>query len=105
MNPAAVRTIIFGMSGLLAGIAVVARALTTPVVSTAGVGLTIFALIVAVVGGLGSVAGAFLAGILLGVVNTVSAFYIGSYITTIILLVVAGLTIVLRPSGLLGERS
>lgn len=103
VNPALVRTVIFGLSGLLAGVVAVTRAMTTPVVSTAGVDLTIFALIVAVVGGLGSVSGAFLAGTLLGIVNTVSAFYIGSYITTILLLLAAAATIVLRPSGILGE--
>lgn len=105
INPATVRTVIFGLSGVLAGVVAVTRAMSTPVVSTAGVDLTIFALIVAVVGGLGSVSGAFLAGILLGIVNTLSAFYIGSYISTIVLLLAAALTIVLRPSGLLGEGS
>ena len=103
VNPATVRTVIFGLSGVLAGVVAVTRAMSTPVVSTAGVDLTIFALIVAVVGGLGSVSGSFLAGILLGIVNTFSAFYIGTYITTIVLLLAAGLTIVVRPSGLLGE--
>jgi branched-chain amino acid transport system permease protein len=72
---------------------------------TSGFGLTIMALIVAVVGGLGSVSGAFVAGILLGVVNTVSAYTIGSYATTIILLTAAAVTIVLRPSGLFGDRT
>lgn len=105
VNPATVRTIIFGLSGLLAGLVAVTRAMTTPVVSTAGVDLTIFALIVAVVGGLGRVSGAFLAGVLLGIVSTVSAFYIGTYITTIVLLAAAAVTIVLRPSGLLGGES
>ena len=55
------------------------------------------------VGGLGSVAGAFLAGVLLGVVNSLSAHYIGQYITTIILLGAAALTILIRPRGLLGR--
>ncbi len=104
VNPATVRTVIFGLSGVLAGVVAVTRAMSTPVVSTAGVDLTIFALIVAVVGGLGSVSGSFFAGILLGIVNTFSAFYIGTYITTIVLLLAAALTIVLRPSGLLGEK-
>lgn len=105
VNPATVRTVIFGLSGLLAGLVAVTRAMTTPVVSTAGVDLTIFALIVAVVGGLGRVSGAFLAGVLLGIVSTVSAFYIGTYITTIVLLAAAAVTIVARPSGLLGGES
>lgn len=103
INPAVVRTVIFGLSGVLAGVVAITRAMTSPVVSTAGVSLTIFALIVAVVGGLGSVSGAFLAGLVLGVVNSLSAFYIGSYVSTIILLLAAALTIVLRPQGLLGE--
>jgi branched-chain amino acid transport system permease protein len=105
VNPATVRTVIFALSGVLAGVVAVTRAMSTPVASTAGVSLTIFALIVAVVGGLGSVKGAFLAGVLLGVVNTISAFYIGSYITTIVLLLTAAATIVVRPAGLMGNST
>jgi branched-chain amino acid transport system permease protein len=56
------------------------------------------------VGGLGSVAGAFLAGVILGIVNTVSTLYIGTYVTYILLLGAAALTILIRPSGLLGAR-
>jgi branched-chain amino acid transport system permease protein len=106
INPALVRTFIFALSGVLAGLAVVTRSMTSPVtVSSAGIVLTTNALIVAVVGGLGSVGGALLAGVLLGIVNTLSALYIGTYITTIILLAAAALTIVLRPSGILGHGS
>jgi branched-chain amino acid transport system permease protein len=103
INPAAVRTFIFALSGALAGLVAVTRSMTSPVSVTAGFDFTILALIVAVVGGLGSVAGAFFAGVLLGIVSTVSAFYIGQYITTIVLLAAAALTIVLRPRGLLGR--
>lgn len=103
VNPEAVRLMIFALSGVLAGLVAATRSMTGPVTTTAGVDFTILALIVTVVGGLGSVPGAFLAGILLGIVNTVSSFYIGTYITAIILLVAAALTIVLRPSGLLGR--
>ncbi len=102
INPASARTFVFALSAGLAGLVGVTRSMSSPVDVSAGVPLTIFALIVAVVGGLGSVSGAFVAGVLLGVVNELSKFYIGSYITTIILLAVAALTIVLRPGGLLG---
>lgn len=105
INPATVRTVIFGLSGVLAGIVGMTQSMTSPVVSTAGVGLTIFALIVAVVGGLGSVSGAFLAGVVLGIVNTLSAFYIGTYVSSIILVLAAALTIVIRPQGLLGHAT
>jgi branched-chain amino acid transport system permease protein len=77
--------------------------MTAPLTVTDGFDLTIFALIVAVVGGLGSVAGAFLAGVLLGIVDTVSAYYVGQYITSIVLLGAAALTILARPRGLLGR--
>lgn len=103
INPAAVRTLIFALSGALAGLVAETRSMTSPVAVTAGFDFTILALIVAVVGGLGSVAGAFLAGLLLGIVSTVSAFYIGQYVTTIVLLAAAALTIVVRPRGLLGR--
>ena len=103
INPSFVRTVIFALSGALAGIVAVTQSMGGPLGVNAGFELTTFALIVTVVGGLGSVAGAFLAGVLLGVVQSLSAHYIGQYITTIILLGVAALTILIRPRGLLGR--
>jgi branched-chain amino acid transport system permease protein len=103
ISPTLVRTLIFALSGGLAGLVAVTRSMTGPLTVTAGFDLTTFALIVAVVGGLGSVAGAFLAGVVLGVVDTVSAHYIGEYITAIVLLGAAALTILVRPRGLLGR--
>jgi branched-chain amino acid transport system permease protein len=103
INPSFVRTVIFALSGALAGVVAIAQSMSGPLTVSAGFELTTFALIVTVVGGLGSVAGAFLAGVLLGVVNALSAHYIGQYITTIILLSAAALTILIRPRGLLGR--
>jgi branched-subunit amino acid ABC-type transport system permease component len=104
VNPAVVRSLIWAVAAVLAALVAVTRSMTSPIaIPTSGVEFTILALIVAVVGGLGSVSGAFLAGILLGIVNTVSSYYIGSYVTTIVLLSAAAITIVLRPSGLLGH--
>ena len=103
ISPSFVRTVIFALSGALAGIVAVTYAMSTPLTVNDGFRLTTFALIVTVVGGLGSVAGAFLAGVLLGVVQQLSAHYIGTYITTIILLGAAAVTILIRPRGLLGR--
>jgi branched-chain amino acid transport system permease protein len=105
VNPAAMRTLVFGMSGILAGLVAVTRSMTGPIGADSTIGFTILALIVAVVGGLGSISGAFLAGLLLGIVDRLSSFYIGTYVTTIILLVCAAVTIVVRPSGLLGRQA
>jgi len=105
VNPSAVRTLIFALSGALAGLVAATQSMTSPVPISAGFDITILALLVTVVGGLGSVRGAFLAGLILGVVNAMSSFYIGAYITTIILLVAAALTILIRPSGLFGKHA
>lgn len=105
VNPAAVRTLIFTLSGALVGLVAVTQSMTSPVPISAGFEITILALLVTVVGGLGSVRGAFLAGLILGMVNAASSFYIGAYVTTIILLAAAALTILLRPSGLFGGRT
>lgn len=103
IDPKRMQTLILVLSGFLAALVAVTRSMATPVTVSHGVELTIFALIVTVVGGLGSVAGAFLGGLILGVVNTISAFYIGTFLTFTILMVVAALTILIRPSGLLGR--
>lgn len=103
INPAFVRMVVFALSGALAGVVAMTHSMGGPLTITQGFELTTFALIVAVVGGLGSVAGAFLAGLLLGVVNVLSANYIGQYITTVILLAAAALTILVRPRGILGR--
>ena len=103
INPSFVRTVVFALSGALAGIVAITYSMSGPLTVNAGFELTTFALIVTVVGGLGSVAGAFLAGVLLGVVNAVSAHYIGQYVTSIILLGAAALTLLIRPRGLLGR--
>src|SRR5690606_24303116 len=103
VNPSAVRTFVFGLSGVLACLVAVTRAMTGPVGFGNSISFTTLALIVAVVGGLGSVSGAFLAGVLLGVIDRLSGYLIGSYVTTIVLLLCAALTILIRPSGLLGR--
>ncbi|MBV8945932.1 MAG: branched-chain amino acid ABC transporter permease [Solirubrobacterales bacterium] len=102
ISPALVRAVIFALSGGLAGLVAVTQSMTAPLTVNAGFNLTVTALIVSVVGGLGSVAGAFLAGVLLGIVDSVSAYYIGRYITSIVLLGAAVLTILVWPRGLLG---
>jgi branched-chain amino acid transport system permease protein len=103
ISPSFVRTVIFALSGALAGVVAIAQSMSGPLTVNAGFELTTFALIVTVVGGLGSVAGAFLAGVILGIVNSLSAHYIGQYITSTILLGAAALTILIRPRGLLGR--
>ncbi len=104
IDPNQMLRLILVLSGVLAGLVAVTRSMVTPVDTTSGLSITVFALIVTVVGGLGNVAGALLAGIILGIVNVVAADLIGSYISLIILLGAAAVTILIRPAGLLGVK-
>ena len=103
IDQASVRTFIFILGSLMAGLAGIAQGLTASLDVRMGMEFTIFALIVATVGGVRSINGTLAAGILLGVVNVFASFYVGTYLTFIILLTTAGLTILLRPRGLLGD--
>jgi len=96
--------LILVLSGVLAALVAVTRSMVTPVDVQSGLSITVFALIVTVVGGLGNVAGALLAGIILGIVSVVAADLIGTYISLIILLIAAAVTILIRPAGLLGVK-
>ena len=104
IDPKKMLRLILVLSGVLAGLVAVTRSMVAPVDTTSGLSITVFALIVTVVGGLGNVAGALIAGIILGIVNIVAADLIGSYISLIILLGAAAVTILIRPAGLLGVR-
>lgn len=92
------------LSGGLAALVAITRSMVTPVDTTSGLFITVFALIVTVVGGLGNVVGALLAGIILGIINSVASDLIGSYLSQIILLGAAAATILIRPAGLLGVK-
>ena len=104
IDPSLMLRIILILSGVLAAVVAVTQSMVRPVTVTVGFSITVLALIVTVVGGLGSVTGAFLAGIILGVINSLATSYIGTFVSLIILLVAAAITILIRPSGLLGVR-
>jgi branched-chain amino acid transport system permease protein len=56
-----------------------------------------------VLGGIGSPAGALLGGILLGLINTYTAQYVGPALTNAMMFLVLVLMLLLRPQGLLGN--
>lgn len=104
IDPQQMVRLILVLSGVLAAIVAVTRSMVAPVNVRAGFSITVLGLIVTVVGGLGSISGAFLAGLVLGIVNSIASAYIGTFLSLIILLVAAAVTIVIRPAGLLGVR-
>ena len=66
-------------------------------------GWTLNAFIVVVLGGIGSPAGALLGGILLGIIATYTAQYIGPQFTNAMMFLVLVLMLLVRPQGLLGN--
>jgi len=104
INPSKIRMVIFFVGALLAGLAGIIQGLSSTIGAEAGVPLTIFAIIVSIVGGVRSVTGTITAGILLGIVYSLVSFMLGTYMATIFFLLAAAMTIIFRPEGLLGHK-
>ncbi len=96
-----VRTLTVVLSGLLAGVAAIGQGFFSYLGPEMGTEFTILALIVAVVGGVRSLTGTFLASLFLGLVNAALSYAVGTYLTWIVLLAVAASTLLVRPEGLL----
>lgn len=105
INPERVRTLIVVLSAMMAGLGAIAQGLFSSVGSEMGNGFTDFALIVAVVGGVRSINGTLVAGVILGIVNAFASYYVGAHFTLLILLLVVAFTILVRPQGLFAHRT
>jgi branched-chain amino acid transport system permease protein len=57
----------------------------------------------AVFGGIGSIPGAFLGGILLGIIESMSKAYISTQLSNVIVFAVLIIVLLVKPSGLLGK--
>jgi branched-chain amino acid transport system permease protein len=96
--------IAFGLGAALAGCAGVLMALIFPISPLTAPTFLGKAFVVCVLGGLGSVAGALAGGLLLALVESVGATYLGpSYATTLSFALLI-LFLIVRPQGLLGRK-
>lgn len=92
----------FGLGAAMAAIAGVLISMCYPVHGVMGLEYTIIAIIVVVLGGLGSIPGSFIGGFILGLIGSVVTFFepglalVAYYIIFILLLLV-------RPTGILGR--
>jgi branched-chain amino acid transport system permease protein len=99
-----VRMTIFGVSAVLAAIAGVLMAPLTLIYPDMGFGLFVKALAAATLGGLNSLTGAVVAGILVGVIEQLAAAYIYTGIQEISGFLIVMFTLIFLPSGLFGSR-
>ena len=70
---------------------------------TVGGYFVLTAFVVVVLGGMGSMAGAFVGGLIIGVVEAFSGFYLAPALKEVVYFLVFILILVLKPSGLLGK--
>jgi len=94
-------TIVFTLSIFLAGLAGAMLAGNTALTPGLGVEYVIGAFAVVVVGGLGSIPGALLGALVLGVADSAIAYYV-PVLTGITFYVAMALVLIIRPHGLLG---
>jgi len=71
----------------------------------AGNAFVLIAFTIVVLGGMGSVVGALLGGLFIGVVESLSGLYLGESLGQIGIFVIFILVLLLRPRGLFGERA
>jgi branched-chain amino acid transport system permease protein len=94
-------TLVFGLGALLAGIAGAVGGPTTAVNPDLGIAMLVPSFLVVVIGGMGSIPGAILAGLLLGEAMSLSVLLFPP-ISQIIIYLVAAVVLLWRPRGLLG---
>lgn len=95
----------FALSGVLAGCAGLLSGLSFHTVSPFdGFNTTLVALMIIVVGGLGSISGGVIAAVLIGVTQILSAAYLSAAQRDLIVYVLVGAVVLVRPQGLLGRN-
>lgn len=99
-----INQIAFGLGIVCAG---VAGALLTPtqyIYPTSGNSYSLKCFVIAVFGGLGNIWGAILAGLIIGVVESFSALYLGGSWSELVVYLIFILTLIIKPTGLLGKK-
>jgi branched-chain amino acid transport system permease protein len=96
----------FTLSGVLAGAAGLLTGLAYHSVSPFdGFTSTLTALMVIVLGGLGSVTGGVIAALVIGVLQTLTVAYLSATLRDLIVFVLVGIVLLVRPQGLFGRNA
>ena len=97
-------TLVFALGGLLAAVGgVLGAVFFAGVTPELGMNVLIFAFIVVVIGGLGSVEGTALAAVLVGLTQQYVNYFAGAGVGDLTVVILLAVTLLVRPQGLLGE--
>jgi branched-chain amino acid transport system permease protein len=105
VNVARVFTVVFAIGAALAGFAGMMTAPFSAVQVGMGEPVLILALVVTVLGGIGSIRGAFIAALLVGLVDTFGRVLLPPAIGTICIYVLMAVILAFRPAGLFPARA
>jgi branched-chain amino acid transport system permease protein len=103
VSPQRMFALAWGLGAACAGIAGALLSTSTPVFPEVGANYILMAFVLVALGGFGSVAGAFWAGILVGVVEVFGGFLLGPAWKLVLVLALYLAVVLLRPQGLLGK--
>lgn len=103
IRPQRMQALAWGMAGAATGIAGALIATFFYTSPTVGETLAIVAFVTVALGGFGSVMGALVAGLLIGVVESLSAYLIGPVYKDVIVYILFVLVLWFRPQGLMGK--
>jgi branched-chain amino acid transport system permease protein len=98
------RTLVFAVGSILAGVAGVISAPIWSVRPTMGTAILMPAMVIVVLGGIGSFWGSVLAGLIVGLATSISVMF-WARVSDIIPYVLLTIILLLRPRGLMGEKS
>jgi branched-chain amino acid transport system permease protein len=93
--------ITMGVGAALAGMAGAMLMPLYAVYPTVGVQLLLIGFVVVVLGGLGSVSGAFVGGLIIGVVEALSSYWIGAAVSQMVVFALFLAVLLVRPQGLM----
>lgn len=103
VNTARIFAFTFGISTAIAAVAGVFLGLTFPFTPVSGIQFLIIAFGVVILGGLGSIIGTFVGGIILGLAQTLAAQYISASMQMLFVYVIVLVLLAVRPRGLFGR--